>query len=83
MATIATANTSILALTFGRDDLAVQYTFPNGSTRSWTTLSALADEVARSREYGGIHFRFDSDAGQSIALNTGNYIFTNFMTPRR
>jgi hypothetical protein len=83
MAAIATANTSILALFFGRDDLAVQYTFPNGSIRSWTSLSGLADEAARSREYGGIHFRFDSVAGQSIGLNTGNYIFTNFMSPRR
>ena len=82
MATIGTANTSILALVFGRDDLAVQYTFPTGVTRSWSSLSAIADEVARSREYGGIHFTFDSVAGQSIGINTGNYIYTNFMTPR-
>ncbi len=82
MAAIGKANTAILALFFGRDDLPIQYTFPNGTTRAWPSLSAAADDVARSREYGGIHFRFDSVAGQSIGLNTSNYIYTNFLTPR-
>jgi hypothetical protein len=85
MASIGMANASVLTLFFGRDDLAGQYTFPTTPTpvtRSWASLSAIADEAARSREYGGIHFRFDSVAGQSIGLNTGNYIFFHLMTPR-
>ena len=82
MAAIGKANTETLARFFGRDDLPTQYTFPNGTTRSWPTLSALAEDVARSREYGGIHFHFDSVAGQSIGFNTSSYIFTNFLTPR-
>lgn len=82
MAAIGMSNAGILALFFGRDDLPVQYTFPTGATRSYGSLSAVADEMARSREYGGIHFRFDSVAGQSIGINTSNYIFLNYMTPR-
>jgi hypothetical protein len=82
MAAIGKANTETLARFFGREDLPTQYTFPNGTTRSWPTLSALADDVARSREYGGIHFRFDSIAGHSIGFNTSSYIITNFLTPR-
>ena len=88
MAAIGMSNAGILALFFGRDDLPVQYAFPvsphhpNGVTRSWASLSAIADEMAKSREYGGIHFSFDSVAGQSIGINTSNYIYQNFMTPR-
>lgn len=82
MAAIGMSNAGILALFFGRDDLPVQYTFPNGMTRSYGSLSAIADEMAKSREYGGIHFSFDSVAGQSIGLNTSNYVYLNFMKPR-
>ena len=82
MAAIGMSNAGILALFFGRDDLPVQYTFPNGVTRSYASLSAIADEMAKSREYGGIHFNFDSVAGQSIGLNTSNYVYQHFMTPR-
>lgn len=82
VATIGMANAGILALFFGRDDIPVQYTFANNATRSWASLSAMADDAARSREYGGIHFRFDSVAGQSIGLNTSNYVFQHSMTPK-
>ena len=82
MATIGWSNASMLALFFGRDDLPVEYTFPTGATRSYMSLSAVAEEMGRSRIYGGIHFEFDSDAGRSIGMNTSNYVFLNFMTPR-
>jgi hypothetical protein len=84
MAAIGMANAGVMALVFGRDDLAAQYTFPlpTGPTRSWASLSAIADEATKSREWGGIHFSFDSVAGQSIGLNTANYVFTHSMTAR-
>jgi membrane-associated phospholipid phosphatase len=82
MATIGWSNAAILGLFFGRDDLAVQYTFPSGVTRTYVSLSAVAAEMGRSRIYGGIHFEFDSDAGRSIGLNASNYIFLNVMKPR-
>ena len=82
MATIGWSNAAMLALFFGREDLPVQYTFPTGATRSYSSLSQIADEMGRSRIYGGIHFEFDSTAGRSIGMNTSNYIYLNFMTPR-
>jgi hypothetical protein len=82
MATIGWSNAAMLALFFGRDDLAVQYTFPTGATRSYASLSSVAEEMGRSRIYGGIHFEFDSVAGRSIGMNTSNYVYLNFMTPR-
>jgi hypothetical protein len=84
VAAIGMANASVLSLVLGRDDLETAYSFPppTNAVRHWRSISALADEGAKSREWGGIHYRFDSVAGQSIGLNTGNYIFTHFMRPR-
>ena len=50
---------------------------------SHQTLSQLADEQARSRVYGGIHYQFDSDASRQMGTSIGDYIFANYMTPRK
>jgi len=85
---VAMAHATIFALFFGRDDIAFQHTWENntpgtpGWTRSYTSFSAMAQEVAEQRIYGGIHFRFDQEAGQSVGRNVANYVFLNFMRPR-
>ena len=85
---VAMAQATIFALFFGRDDIAFQHTWENstpgtpGWTRSYTSFSAMAQEVAEQRIYGGIHFRFDQEAGQSVGRNVANYVFLNFMRPR-
>jgi hypothetical protein len=76
---------AILALFFGRDDIQFQINFggsPN-VVRNYPGFAALNDEVSRSRVYGGIHFQFDNAAGQSIGRNVANYVFLNFLKPRR
>ena len=35
-----------------------------------------------SRIYGGIHYRFDQEAGQQIGKSVAEFVFANFMTPR-
>jgi hypothetical protein len=84
MAALSTSQSTILALFFGRDDIAFQHTWEGagGATRTYAGFEAMADEAARSRVYGGIHFTFDNVAGQSIGRNVANYIFQNFMRPR-
>ncbi len=74
-----------LALFFGRDDIAFQISFgsPSNAIRSYSSFSALNTEVSRSRVYGGIHFNFDNTAGQSIGRNVANFVFQNYLTPRR
>jgi hypothetical protein len=83
-AAIGTSQSTILALFFGRDDIAFQHIWDGtgGATRSYSGFTALADEEANSRIYGGIHFRFDNVAGQSAGRNVANYVFQNFMRPR-
>jgi hypothetical protein len=84
MAAIGTSQATILALFFGRDDIAFQHTWAGagGATRSYAGFNAMANEQERARVYGGIHFTFDNVAGQSIGRAVGNYVFTKIMRPR-
>lgn len=85
MAGIGTSQSTILAQFFGRDDISFQHTWAGagGATRSYAGFSVMADEQARARVYGGIHFTFDNVAGQSVGRNVANYIFANVMRPRQ
>jgi hypothetical protein len=74
-----------LALFYQRDDVQFQIDFggsPN-VTRNYRSFSALTDEIARSRIYGGVHFPTDTAAGQSAGRSVANYVFLNYLTPRR
>lgn len=74
-----------LALFYGRDDVQFQINFggtPN-VIRSYRSFSALTNEVARSRIYGGVHFPTDTAAGQSAGLSVANFVFLNYLRPRR
>ncbi|MBA3711400.1 MAG: vanadium-dependent haloperoxidase [Pyrinomonadaceae bacterium] len=84
-AAIGTSQSTILALFFGRDDIRFEHTWEGagGATRSYPGFTAMANEEERSRVYGGIHFTFDQTAGQSAGRNVANYVFLNFMRPRR
>ncbi|MCA1623479.1 MAG: vanadium-dependent haloperoxidase [Acidobacteria bacterium] len=76
---------TILALFYQRDDIQFQINFggtPN-LIRNYRSFSALTNEVARSRVYGGVHFPTDIDAGQSAGRSVANYVFLNYLTPRR
>jgi hypothetical protein len=72
-------------LFFGRDDNVFQHTWEGagGATRTYAGFTAMANEEERSRVYGGIHLRLDQTAGQSVGRNVANYVFQNFMQPRR
>lgn len=85
MAAIGTSQSTILALFFGRDDIRFDHTWTGagGATRSYAGFGAMADEQARARVYGGIHFTFDNVAGQSVGTNVANYVFSKFMRPRQ
>ena len=86
-ASIGASCATVLAEFFGTDDVPFTvdwslYGFP-GVTRSYDGFREAADEHARSREYGGIHFRFDSDAGQEIGADVGGYVVDHFLLPDR
>jgi hypothetical protein len=76
---------TIYALFYGRDDISFQINFggnPN-VTRNYSSFSAMTNEAARSRVFGGVHFPTDTAAGQSAGRNVANYVFLNYLTPQR
>ncbi len=83
-ATIGAACATVLARFLGTNLIAFEAHWEGtpGWTRSYPNFWAIAVEQARSRIYGGIHFHFDTIAGQEIGTNVGNYLIDNFMLPR-
>lgn len=85
--TIGSASATVLASAFGGDDVAFEVDWSryvaSAGTRSYPSFSAAADEMANSRVYGGIHFRFDNLAGKQIGANVAGYILENYLEPRR
>ena len=81
--TFGAAAAVTLASFFGTDDIA--FTSSSGSlagvTRSFTSFSQAADENARSRLLGGIHWSFDNDDALVAGRELGEYVVTNFLVP--
>lgn len=87
MAAVGASAARAIELIFGTADIQVsgRWRQSNGSPDAVHTkpLWELAEEQARSRVYGGIHYQFDSDAGQYIAVRVSDYVFAHYMRPRR
>jgi hypothetical protein len=60
--------------TLGSDDMP-------GVARSFDSFQEAAEEAADSRLYGGIHFRFDNEAGLIAGLQIGNFVAQNYLRP--
>ena len=52
-----------------------------GVERSFTSISAAAEEATLSRIFGGQHFRFDLTAGQRLGREVADFVVDNFLTP--
>ena len=87
-ACLSAAAARALQLTFGRDDMPFSVTWTRTMglpqvTRDYTGFWQLADQQARSRIHGGIHYQFDSDASQSACVKVSDHVHSHFMLPRR
>lgn len=87
MACIGASTARALALYFGTNDIPVtiQWTGLNGNAdvaRPFQGFWQIAEHQATSREYGGIHFHFDSTASQEVCPKVAGYIFANYMRPK-
>jgi hypothetical protein len=88
MAAVGASAARALELAFGTNDIQVTAIFrqSNGTPdvlRVHPGFSQLAEEQALSRVYGGIHYQFDSDASKDMSIKIGDFIFANYMVPRR
>ncbi len=86
LATIGASAARSLELAFATDDTPVDVTWrqPGGPdvTRHFDSFRHAADEEAMARIYGGVHYRFDQEAGQRAGTQVAEYVFANFMQPR-
>ena len=53
----------------------------NGMTFKYTSLTDITDDISDARVYGGIHFRTDQDAGESLGVRISQYMYTHNLWP--
>jgi hypothetical protein len=84
-ACLSASQAQLLERLFGTADLPLQVTWnvPNGTavTRAYASVRQLADEEARSRIWGGIHFEFESLASKGACGALADYVADNVLRP--
>ena len=81
-AVISATGAEVLISYFERDrfDLNVTSEVLPGVERSFTSISAAAEEATLSRIFGGQHFRFDLTTGQRLGRDVADFVLDNFLT---
>jgi hypothetical protein len=49
----------------------------------YTRLDRITDDIDDARVYGGIHYRFDQEAGDRQGTRIGDYIYRNYLRRAR
>jgi PAP2 superfamily len=83
-ATISHAAAKVLTDFFGSDNFNEQVTSETlpGVVRSFTTVTAIANEATLSRVLAGQHFRFDENAGTTLGSHVGDFVSDNLLKRR-
>jgi hypothetical protein len=75
---------TVLERAYGRFGHSVTVSHPSGIrpdgspiVLTYTDLDAIISDVSDARVYGGIHFRFDQDAGERMGHDVGQYVYNN------
>ncbi|HET9862458.1 MAG TPA: vanadium-dependent haloperoxidase, partial [Steroidobacteraceae bacterium] len=87
MACIGAASARALELYFGSNDIPVSFQWSGTDgihfvARGFAGFRQLAEHQATSREYGGIHFHFDTTASQEVCPRVAGYVHAHFMRPK-
>lgn len=86
MSCIGASQSRVLTRFFGADSIPTTVTWATadgvGITRSYAGLRQIADEEGASREYGGIHFHFDTLASFGVCTPLADYVFDNTLRPK-
>ncbi len=71
----AGAASAVLERVYGRKNHDIMLTEAGapGIVLRYADLRAIVDDVADARVFGGIHFRFDQDAGERMGIDIGHY----------
>lgn len=80
--TFSGAAATVLARFFGTDQIAFTDVSQGvAGSRSFTNFSEAADEAGRSRIYGGIHYEFDNQDGQTGGRALGAWVSEQYLQP--
>jgi hypothetical protein len=80
-ATLSGAARVVLEQAFGKNGLAITLTHPGapGIVLDYSAWDEITDDIDDARVYGGIHFRFDQEAGAHQGRKVGAYILENYL----
>jgi hypothetical protein len=79
-ATVSGAARRILEHVFGKDGHDIVLTTPSLPTvLSYTAFDEITADIDDARIYGGIHFRFDQEAGAHQGRHVGSYVLENYL----
>lgn len=75
-ATLSNAARKVIERVFGLGPYAITLSSPAvpGVTLNYTTLKQITDDIDDARVYGGIHFRFDQEAGTYQGRRIGSFV---------
>jgi hypothetical protein len=87
VACLSAASARALQIAFGRDNVPFTVVYPRTmglptETRNYDGFWDLAQQEARSRILGGIHFKFDNDASQAYCVKVPEFTAEHFMRSR-
>jgi hypothetical protein len=82
-ATLSGAARTVVEQVFGKHDLAITLTSPRapGIVLNYTEWKQICIDIDDARVYGGIHFRFEQEAGGHQGQDVGHYILDNHLRP--
>ncbi len=80
-ATLSSAARSALEAMYGRGEIDVTLSTPAlpGFSLHYTKLAQISDDIDDARVFGGIHFRFDQDAGRRQGRDVADYIISTYL----
>jgi hypothetical protein len=79
-ATLSGAARAVVERAFGKHGLTITLTNPQlGLVLNYTAWKQITDDIDDARVYGGIHFRFDQEAGARQGRQVGRYILRNYL----
>jgi hypothetical protein len=82
-ASLSNAAREVLESLYGSDGHDITFSSPAtpGVILHYTTFQAITDDIDDARIYGGIHFRFDQEAGGLLGRRVGAYVYTHTLRP--
>ena len=84
-ATLSNAAREVLERIFssGSQSLTLSSPAVTGVTLQYSKLKEITDDIDDARVYGGIHFRFEQEAGSDLGRRVGDYVYKHNLGPAR